>query len=410
MAISIQDLQPYINQNSFPPQQSNLPLANYSPQGVPTSGGLRTRTTQSPLNNILNVIDPSNAILPGFSQATGINLGSLFGFGGSSTKPSWSPYYDPSSGLYYSNDPRQVNPTPLTHIPGAGLAEGRIYQRSANQVRTINDLLPYLTNAVNAQQLPTELTNLQTSQITSPGYAQLMTDLYNNYGPQLNAIGNEIQNRNALAQAQTSQDVINGPGRGLVNSAYDLSQVFDKPWYDTRGAAANSIQKLLGSIDLSGKPSGSEVDQLQSSIARQNVQRGTNNAPSNTDVTANAMQFGNLGYQRKQTAISNLSDAISKASAFLPSAKSGVDVFQVATGRSSMPNPGNSLFPGISNPSNNNAFGLAGNLLGSTGQQINTTQQIDAQKKDWLDQFNQLTSGIGNLVGAAGKGASLFGM
>lgn len=408
MAINIQDLQPFIDNNRAPSSTANNLLSSYTPSGVPTNGGLRTRTTNSPLNNILNVVDPSNAILPGFSQATGINLGSLFGIGGSSTRPSWQPYYDPATGLYYSNDPAHTNPVPLSHIPGAPVGEGRIYERAAGQTRVISDLLPYLTNAINSQQLPTELTNLQTSQITSPGYAQLMTDLYNNYGPQLNAIGNEIQNRNAMAQAQTSQNVIDGPGRGLVDSAYDLSQVFDKPWYDTRGVAAGRIQDLLKSIDLSGKPSGSEVDQLQSSIARQNMQRGTNNAPSNTDITANAMQFGNLGYQRKQTAISNLSDAISKASAFLPSAKSGVDVFQVATGRSSMPNPGNSLFPGISSPSNNNAFGLAGSLLGSTNAQITNQQTIDSQKKDWLDQFNQLTSGIGNLVGSAGKVAGGF--
>lgn len=426
MPITIQSLQPFIDQRTVP--TNPLALSGYSPaQYLAMTGGIQRnpdsgqidfshglRPPGAPNTHDGNIqshypgADPTSpeTVMGGpASFILGDIFSGLFGGGGG---PSWNPYAQ--NGLYYSNDPSKNNPVPITNVPGASLAPGRIYQRSAGQIKTIQDLLPYLTNAINAQQLPTELTNLQTSQITSPGYAQLMTDLYNNYGPQLNAIGNEIQHRNALSQAETSQDVINGPGQGLVKSAYDLSQTFDKPWFDSRDATAGRLQDLLKSIDLSGKLSGSEQNEISQSLARQGVQRGTQNAPSVSDTVSNAMQFGKAGFARKQTAISNLSDAISKASAFLPSAKSGVDVFQVATGRSSMPNPGNSLFPGISSPSNNNAFGLAGSLLGTTNAQITNQQTIDSQKKDWLDKFNQITSGVGNLVGAAGKGASLFGM
>lgn len=439
MPINIQDLQPFIDNRNTP--SNPLPLGGYSPsQYLAMTGGVTrnangqidfsnrgnggsngslfgTNLTNRNPSQTFTPIDPLSNSLgrttsgmfgPGTSLFDPAGLGSLLSGLFGNNGPSWKPYAQ--DGLFYGSDPSKNNPVPITNVPGASLAPGNIYRRAAGQIKTIQDLLPYLTNAINAQQLPTELTNLQTSQITSPAYAQLMTDLYNNYGPQLNAIGNEIQNRNAMAQAQTEQDVINGPGKGLVNSAYDLSQKFDKPWYDSRDAAAGRLQDLLKSIDLSGKLSGSENNEIEQSLARQGVQRGTQNAPSASDTVANAMTFGKAGYARKQQATSNLSDAISKASAFLPSAKSGVDVFQVATGRSSMPNPGNSLFPGISSPSNNNAFGLAGSLLGTTNSQINNQMQINSQKKDWLDQFNQLSSGIGNLVGAAGKGASLFGM
>src|SRR2546422_309701 len=69
------------------------------------------------------------------------------------------------------------------------------------------------------------------------------------------------------------------------------------------------------------------------------------------------------------------------------------------------------LFPGINTSSNTQgAYGLAGSLLGNMNQQTLAQMNIDANKKDWLDQFNQFTSGIGNLVGAASKGAGMFGV
>lgn len=400
----------FVDPNSIP----NAPLPSYSvPNFLSTTGGPTTRTTHSPYSNILNVLDPSNAILPGFSQATGINLGSLFGFGGSSTKPAWNPYYDPSTGQYYANNPRTTNPIGLSNIPGAPVGEGQIFQNAANQTRIIQSMLPYLTSAVNQQNLPSAVSQLQASQATSPGYAQLMTNLYNQYGPALNQIGNTIQQQNALAQANTTNQVLNGPGQQAVQGALALQQQVDPQFFASRAATSGRLGDLLNSIDLSGKLSGSEQDEIEKSLARQGIQRGTQNAPSATDTVANAMTFGQAGYQRKQQAISNLSDAISKASAFLPSSRSGIDAFQVATGRSSQANPGqsnlgNNLFPGINNASNQNAFGLAGNLLGGTNSQLMNQAQITSQQKDWLDQFSQLSSGISSLVGSAGKVAGGF--
>ncbi len=160
--------------------------------------------------------------------------------------------------------------------------------------------------------------------------------------------------------------------------------------------------KLINSIDLNGGLSGTERNEVGQGLAREGQQRGTQNAPSNTDTISNAMRYGQAGYARQQTAKSNLSDALSKASAFLPSAKSGVDVFQTATGRSSMPNPGNGLFTGVQSPNSNNQFGLAGGVLGNLNQSQMNNNTIESQKKDWIDKFVQITQGIGNLGSVAG--------
>src|ERR1051326_3492575 len=411
MPITQADLQSFIDPSLIP----NYQLPSYNVQGAqPTTGGTQPRRSgsgaiggalglpnfnpisgnktsgiASDLSNPL--INPQAFIDP---IGTGI-LSSLFSDG----PPPFQPYVN-AEGKYVFGPPSRINPVPLANVPGAHLSPSAQYQKTAGNVQAIYDLLPYLNAAVNQGAVPSAIAQLQASQATSPGYADLMTKLYNTYGPQLNAIGNEILNRNALAQANTENQVLTGPGTDLVKNAYGLSQVYDKPYYDTRAQAAGRMSDLLNSIDLSGKLSTTENNQIAQGLARQNVQSGTLNAPSASNAVSNAMQYGQAGYARKQQAISNLSDALSKASAFLPASKSGVDVFQVATGRPSQANPGAAQFTGVNTATSTGqqgGFGLAGSTLGNMTQSYIAQMQMNAQKKDWLDQFNQFASGLGSL-------------
>jgi hypothetical protein len=421
MPITREDIQPFIAPGQIT-TQSYLPQDFSGYGNYPNTGGIPRSNSPGGIGKLgsfgINSIG-SFAGMPGGGSLIDYLAGNedaldpismLTGglFGGGPDKPSWQTYV--KDGQVYWEDPSKRNPVPLSPVPGASVGPDKNYQKAASNVNAIYNLLPYFNSAVNQGIAPNALAQLQASQLTSGPYAELMTQLYNQYGPQLNAIGNEISQRNALAQANTDKAVIEGPGKDLVKSAYSLSQVYDKPYYDSRLKGADALSNLLSSIDLSGALSTNERDEVGKGLAREGQSRGTAFAPSNTEVVGNAMNYGNASFQRKTQAQDALTKAISAASSFLPAAKSGVDVFQVATGRSSMPNPGDSKFTGVNtNTSQGGSQGAAlGNQMFSGINSLQGLQMnIDSQKKDWLDQMNQFTSGIGNIMGAA-KGAAAF--
>jgi hypothetical protein len=316
-------------------------------------------------------------------------------------------------GQYQWANPGYANAVPQANIPGAPLGPNTTYQNTAANIQAFSDLFPYLQGSINSQTLPTALTQLQASQATSPGYADLMTQLYAQYGPQLNAIGSGITGQNMANYVANQNAILSGPGQDLLKSGYNASQIFDAPYYQARQQAGDSIGKLLNSIDLSGNLSGSETNQIGQGLAREGVQRGNLNAPSNADVVANAMQYGNAAYQRKAQAQTMMGNAIQSATSFLPQAKSGVDVFGTGTGAGVPTNPGNSLFTGINTNFGQNAgtdFLSAITGTGNTAMQgvIQTginQQNIDANKKDWSDFLEQNSQSFANVAGGvAGLG------
>lgn len=320
----------------------------------------------------------------------------------------WVPYLN-SLGYQWSN-PAYANAVPKANVPGATLSPSKAYQNTASDIQAFSDLFPYLQSAINSQTLPTALTQLQASQATSPGYADLMTRLYAQYGPALNAIGSQITGQNMANFTANQAAILQGPGQDLLKAGYDASQIFDAPYYQARQAAGDSINKLLSSIDLSGNLSGTETNQIAQGLAREGVQKGNLNAPSNADIVANAMQYGQAGYQRKQQAQSMLSNAIQSATSFLPQSKSGVDVFGTGTGAGVPANPGNSLFTGINQNFGqnigadflNSITGLATNVMNNQTQRDITKDNISANKKDWADYLEQTSKSVSNIASAAG--------
>lgn len=385
MAITQADLEPYINQGTLGTQSQGSPSYAPSYGQVSTTGGPTPHTT----NDWLSIGDPLGG---GF-------LSDLFGFG---DKAGFKGYQD-ANGNWVFAPPGKRNPIPLARVPGASLKPGGTALKQTDSVQNLYNILPYLNEAINNTAVPTARAGYDATAATAGPYAQLMVDIFNQFGPKLNAIGNEINKRNSMAQAESDRDVLRGPGGESVKAAYDLSQIYDKPYYDTRATTASRISDLLNSIDLSGGLSDVERREVGAGLAQEGVRRGTGASPSALNTVSNAMRFGAAGNQRQQQAKSNLAAAIQGATGFLPASKSGVDVFQVATGRPSMPNQGASNFTGLGPQSNNQgSLGLAGNLLqGSNALQLNT-DTINSQKKDWADYLGQVTSSIGNLTSAAG--------
>jgi len=416
--------QPYNPQNFLPggftpPQNVGNSTNPYTPGSSNNRGFLGSSGAAfGPGAQQLSDLTSGNFNMYDAMDPTGL-LSSLFG-GGGNRPPAFQPYI--RDGLVQSQPSGPgpsgtgfQNPTQVTNVPGAQQPWSTTDIQQANQIKVMQQLLPYYQDAINRNNLQAAMGNLNVSQATSPGYAQLMTQIFNQYGPQLNTIGNAINRQNALAQANTERQVMAGPGADLVNQAYGLSQVFDKPYYDTRAATAGRLQDLMSSIDLNAGLSGTERNEIGQGLSREGYARGTANAPSATETVGNAMRYGQAGYQRRVQQQSLLGSAINTASSFLPTAKSGVDVFQVATGRPSMPNQGASQFTGLNPTGNTNAGetisqGLMGNLNTLQGQAIQSSlgqQQIDLQKKDWADYLGQITGSLGSLTSSAGGIAAL---
>jgi len=311
-------------------------------------------------------------------------------------------------------------PLPTSTVPGAQTNPNanpytaRLQASGSNETQMLTDLMPYLNQMFNANVLPSSLAQLGAAQATSGPYAQLMTDLYKQYGPQLNAIGNQISGQNMLAQVGNERAAMQGGGNNLALAAQQLQQQLDPQFYATRAAEGGGINALLSDTQshLGGNLSPTELNAVQQGLARSNQIAGMSGAPSQTNVISNAMNYGAAGTARQTLAQNQLASAIQQASAFLPASQSGINGFNIATGQNqqSNVNAGNNLFTGVNtgNQGNNvqNMTGATAGQLGSgyTNQLINN-QNLDAQKKDWLDQFVQFSQGLSN-IGNSVSGAS----
>ena len=332
-----------------------------------------------------------------------------------SDEPKWEPYS--KDGYYYSTE----NSWPIEdrYIPGASYGASHSYRKTANQIRAYQDLMPYYIDAIGQNAPAAAQIGVDVAKQTSPQYAELMLQLYNTYGPALNQIGNKVADINAQAQAQRDLNVMQGTGKDLLAETLAQSKMVDPEFYATRATTADSIAKLLASIDPTGKLTGTERDEIAQGAARDAAARGTLFAPSQTDIIANAMRYGKAASEKASLNQSTLANAINSASNFLPNSKTGFDPFQIATGRSATSNSGESKFTGVSssNPIMDLSSSMFGNMTSLTNNSsTNQTQKeiaqmnIDANKKDWLDKFSQFSSAAGSMTSSMGNIGMMAGM
>lgn len=224
----------------------------------------------------------------------------------------------------------------------------------------------------------------------SPQLSQIQTDLFRQFGPELNRIGQEISAENALAQAASDAAVVSGPGRDLVQEARTTAEVFDPEYFQTRALTADKLGALLNSFSGDLSLSGAERSEVERGLNNTMSTRGTLNTPSAIETLTAANQYGSA-FQGKRDALQN---ALNTASNFLQTARSGTDTFQVATGRPSTTNQGANQFTGAQTSPGADVFDIGDSFLGGINEAGNLGMEINAGRRDSLD---RVTGVLGSL-------------
>jgi len=255
-----------------------------------------------------------------------------------------TPIFDPETGQFLGlQQPSGQVTNPRNRV-------SRAENQAAALTRSLIQNLPSLANLFNAQIGPNELAQLRSSQATSPEYAQLQRDIFR---------------QNALAEAGTTRDVLAGPGSDIVRQADLLAREVDPEFYRTRSATSGAINDLL-------QPglTGGEREEIQRSLNQQNNAAGTLTIPTNLSTVANAATFGRAARDR-------LSQAVSQATSFLPTSRTGVDVLQQATRQ---PSQISGAFSNARPGAGEQAGGLLNTLSGGTGSLTGAATSAEAQK------------------------------
>lgn len=245
---------------------------------------------------------------------------------------------------------------------------------TADQLQALIQYLPALSQAWQQQILPTEKATLAAQQEIAPQQAALNTQLYGQYGPELSRIGSQIASQEASATAKT----LAGSGADLARAATSTQQIADPEYYKTRALTSDKIGELLGSINVNGL-SGSERAETERYLNQQNQGRGSPDVSSNIKTVENASMFGSALQNKRNS----LGQAITQATNFLPTAKSGIDVFQTITGRPSTTPNATAAAP-VGSQANNLTSQLFGNIQNTQAQ----TQDLMASRRTTDDRVN----------------------
>lgn len=257
---------------------------------------------------------------------------------------------------------------------------------------------PELMKINAANILPTELAKLVAARETTPAYNQIQQAAYDAYGPLMADTANRIAASQAKSQAQTDLDILRGTGRDLVLAGTETQKIADPEYYETRGRVSGGLGRLFDSIDLTGAPSGGETEEMNRAMAQENTRRGTHNVPSMSEALGNALTFGQAQTAREDKAKGQLGAAIGLGTGFLPTAQSGVDAFKIATGKTSMPNAGDSKFQGVNQGIGSETFGTGNSFMNNINQLRLQENDINANRRDILDRMNEVGHALGSLT------------
>ena len=265
-------------------------------------------------------------------------------------------------------------------------------ESTAEQLAALKANLPSLMKAYGDNILPYETAALEARKVIEPAEMQMILDNYKKYGKQFNEIGTETTIRNARDLATAESETLAGPGNKLIEQALASERLADPEYYRTRETVSTGLNDLIGQLTSSNDTVSEEISR---GLARSNPYDH-----SNTKIIANAMQFGNQGLQRQDM----LSKALGQASNALPQLKSGVDAFQIGTGRTAyaMNNPGASMIPQTNRSLGANTTNAGAGLLAN----INRDSAQNATLADAAKQRKQqLISDSIAAVAALGGGA-----
>jgi len=261
-------------------------------------------------------------------------------------------------------------------------------ESTASTLSALQQNLPGLMQAYNAQVLPTSEAQLAASQATSPAYTQLLTNLYQQFAPQLAATGSQVDAQTRNATANTDASILSNQGSQISSTTDAIDRANNPEYYATRAATSNQLGNLLGSFNL-----GSPNVEAERNINQENFRTGNAGTPSATNTVNNALQFGSEQNKRQAA----LSSAIGTATNFLGASNNPVAT-NAATSTLSKPvsQSGTSQFNGIT-PASTQAYSSGQGLLSSIAGFQNQASQINANNRDTLDRVNQTMGAVGSL-------------
>lgn len=211
----------------------------------------------------------------------------------------------------------------------------------------------------------------------------IQTELYRQYGPQLNKIASDIDRQNAMAGAQTDADLANGVGGQNVLAADRLQRTLDPEFYQNRAQIGAGQSALLSSVDPT-RMTGGELENVARGLGRS----GQSLIPGNAGALNSAFNFGNA-LSAKQD---RYSQYLAQASAGLNSLRSGMSGFGIATNKPIGQNAGQGIFGnGFQQGAGQQAYQTGNNLM--SGVFGNQQRQYESA----LDKS-------GKVIGMAGKG------
>lgn len=260
-------------------------------------------------------------------------------------------------------------------------------EKMADVLQAMKGLLPGVIQSISKEQMGVAQEQARVDAAVSPIYANTQADLYDTAGRRINKIGNEIETENQLAASAREKQIADTYGTDLVTSADRLNRILDPEFYKNRTEVSDGISKALGSQDPS-KLTGAELEAVSRGVARTG---GSINPNSTVNTAANAMTFGQA-LQQKQALYNQ---TLGTAAGALPSTRTGVNAFEIATRRALTPNTGDAKFTGVQQNTGQNAWQTGNQFMNAA----TSLQQIKAQKsKDVMDKIQQGTESFNNVL------------
>lgn len=276
---------------------------------------------------------------------------------------------------------------------GGGPEYNNTTETTADQMEAYIKYFPDLLRTVAQNTGTVERAQQNLSRELAPQQAQLQLDVAQRFMPGFTQVGIDQARQQALGTAETDAALLAGPGRNVVTQLTEAQRLADPEYFRQRELAMGAMEKLFGSLDdPNAGLSGSERAEMDRILARENTARG-NVGPTNVGTVEAAMRFGQAGAQRKAQKQTAIGQAIATAAGAAPSLRSGVDAFQVTTGKPSS-NLGVTRFGQTDTQQGGATHNFGSQFLQNTAQFASNNQNNLASKKDMFDKFSQVMGSL----------------
>lgn len=276
---------------------------------------------------------------------------------------------------------------------GGGPIFQNAQETTADQMAAYIKYFPQLMQSLAANTGTLERAQQNLSEEMAPQQAALQARVARDYMPEFTQIGLDQARQQALGTAQSDAAMLAGPGRDVVKNLTEAQRLADPEYFRQRELAMSGLENLFGSLSDPNKGlSGTERAEVERTLARENTARG-NVAPTNIGTVEAAMKFGSAGEARKTAKQQAIASAVGAAAGAAPTMRSGVDAFQVTTGKPSS-NAGIARFGQTDVNQGGGTANFGQSFLQSTSQAALANQTNQANKKDAFDKVSQIMGSL----------------